>query len=54
MLNEFDARKGLAILRNRVKDVLEDYQLREKKLVSKCTALEFEVNTLKDIITQLK
>jgi len=54
MPSQFDAMKGLNNLTNRVKNVLDDYKLREKKLVSKCKSLEFEVKTLKDIIIQLK
>lgn len=48
------AKQTLDDLKNRVKNVLEDYQLREKKLIAKWKSLEFEVETLKDIISQMK
>ena len=45
---------NLESIKNRISTVMQNYQIREKRLVATWKSLEFEVKTLKEIIEQMK
>lgn len=49
-----DANRNLNMLKSRITNTLQNYQIREKRLVARWKSLEFEVSTLKDIISQMR